>query len=112
MGVAGASATSWNDTGLTSATTYSYTVRAIDVNANFSPLSDPPATVTTWAPDTAAPTVPSDVQAAGASLTSIAITWTPSTDDRGLAGYRVYRDGLPVGNELPSTSTSFTDSHT
>ncbi len=109
-GLVGATTTAWNDTGRTPATSYAYTVRAIDEHANFSPLSDPPATATTWALDTTAPTVPGDVQAAGASLTSIGVTWTSSTDDRGVTGYRVHRDGTQVGGDLPASATSFTDS--
>ncbi|WP_392544399.1 DNRLRE domain-containing protein [Oryzobacter telluris] len=108
-GLVGASATSWNDTGRAPATTYSYTVRAIDENANFSLLSSPPATATTWALDTTAPSVPGGVQAAGASLTSIGVTWTSSTDDRGVTGYRLYRDGTQLGGDLPADATSFTD---
>ncbi|MFQ6171704.1 DNRLRE domain-containing protein [Oryzobacter sp. R7] len=108
-GLAGASATAWNDTNLASATTYTYTVRAIDENANSSPLSSPPAVATTWAPDTTAPSVPGAVQATGASLTSVGVSWSASTDDRGVTGYRVYRDGTAVGGDLPATATSYTD---
>ncbi|WP_377643200.1 DNRLRE domain-containing protein [Oryzobacter terrae] len=109
VGLAGASATAWNDTGLAPATAYAYTVRAIDENANFSALSDPPAVATTWAPDTTPPSVPGDVAAAGASLTSIAVSWSGSTDDRGVSGYRVHRDGAAVGGDLPATARSYTD---
>lgn len=109
VGLAGGSATGWNETGLSPGTTYAYTLRAIDENANHSPLSSPPATVTTWLPDTTAPTVPGDVAAAGSGLTSVTVTWSASTDDRGLAGYRVLRDGTGVA-DLPAGQTSFTDS--
>lgn len=109
VGLAGGSATAWNETGLAPGTTYAYTLRAIDENANHSELSSPPAVVTTWTPDTTAPTVPGDVTAAGSGLTSVTVAWSASTDDRGLAGYRVLRDGVGVA-DLPAGQTSFTDS--
>lgn len=97
----------WLDSGRTPDTTYSYQVRAVDLAANYSDLS-PATTATTWAVDTTAPTVPADVTATGASLTSIAVSWTGSTDARGVAGYRVYRDGGAVA-DLAATQTSWTD---
>lgn len=102
------STTTWLDSGLTAATSYSYTVRAIDLSANYSELSSPPATVTTWAVDTTAPTVPTGLAAAGASLTSVALSWDAATDDRGVAGYRVYRDGSPVA-DVTAPTTTWTD---
>lgn len=102
------STTTWQDSGLTANTSYAYTVRAIDLSANYSALSDPPATATTWDVDTAAPTVPGGLAAAGASLTSIALSWNASTDNRGVAAYRVYRDGSPVA-DVTAPTTSWTD---
>ncbi len=106
-GLVSASTDAWLDTGRTPDTTYTYRVRAVDLAANYSALS-PPATATTWAVDTTPPTVPTGVAATGASLTSIAVSWTASTDERGVAGYRVYRDGATVAN-LTATQTSWTD---
>jgi|WetSurMetagenome_2_1015567.scaffolds.fasta_scaffold50865_2 chitodextrinase len=56
--------------------------------------------------DTEAPSVPLDLVAAPASETSMDVTWSPSTDDVGVAGYRVYRDGAAVG---VSAATSYLD---
>ncbi|MEY4071027.1 MAG: hypothetical protein RL721_1641, partial [Candidatus Eisenbacteria bacterium] len=42
------------------------------------------------------------------SLGSIAISWSPSTDNVGVAGYRVYRDGVAYA-DLPATDTTYTD---
>ncbi|WP_299444635.1 DNRLRE domain-containing protein [uncultured Phycicoccus sp.] len=107
VGLVSGSTDAWLDSGRTPDTSYSYQVRAVDTAANYSALS-PPATARTWAVDVTPPTVPSAVSAAGASLTSIAVSWTASTDERGVAGYRVYRDGATVAN-LAATQTSWTD---
>lgn len=102
------STTTWQDSDLTPATSYSYTVRAIDLSANYSAPSSPAATATTWAVDTTAPSVPGGVAAAGASLTSIALSWSTSTDNRAVAAYRVHRDGSPVA-DVSAPTTSWTD---
>lgn len=60
--------------------------------------------------DTAAPTVPQNLEAVAASTSQIDLSWNASIDSggSGLAGYRIYRDGNPnpVGN---SANTSFSD---
>lgn len=56
--------------------------------------------------DTTAPSVPSSVQATAVSPTQVNLTWTPSTDDTGVTGYRISRDGVQVGT---STGASFTN---
>ena len=55
-------------------------------------------TVVVRPPDTVAPTVPNGLRVSGSSDTLIAIGWNGSTDDRRVAGYSVYRDGVKVGN--------------
>ncbi len=57
--------------------------------------------------DTQPPTVPTSVHAVGVSGSSIQVTWTASTDNVGVAGYRIFRDGVEVGT---SATTSYTDS--
>ena len=98
-------ATSYLDTGLQANTTYSYTVTAYDSDNNESAHSSPPATVTTPV-DTQAPSVPTNVWAVGQSSSSIKVTWTASTDNVAVTGYKIYRNG-----SLASTSatTSYTD---
>ena len=48
------------------------------------------------------PTAPADLTASAGAAQSIALQWSPSTDDVALAGYEVLRDGLSVA----FTSTS------
>ncbi|MFB7676522.1 cellulose binding domain-containing protein [Kitasatospora purpeofusca] len=61
--------------------------------------STPPA-------DRTAPTLPAGLAAAPADTGSVALTWQPSTDNVGVTGYDVLRDGTRVGSP---TGTSFTD---
>jgi chitodextrinase len=56
-------------------------------------------------PDTAAPSAPTGLAATTSSQTSITLVWSPSTDDVGVAGYGVYRNGALVGSTALSIST-------
>ena len=63
--------------------------------------------VTPPAPDTTAPSVPSDLVSTDTTSSTISLGWSASTDDVGVTGYDVYRDTAKVGT---ATGTSFTDS--
>jgi hypothetical protein len=56
--------------------------------------------------DAVAPSAPANLQATGANA-QVSLTWSAATDDVGVAGYRVYRNGIQVG--APATTT-YTDS--
>jgi chitodextrinase/uncharacterized protein YdeI (BOF family) len=99
-------ATSYLDTGLSAQTSYSYTVSAYDAAGNSSAQSSPPAAGTTMPPDTTPPSVPTNVQASALSSSSIQVTWTASTDNRGVEGYKVFRNGGQVGT---TAATSYSD---
>jgi chitodextrinase len=47
--------------------------------------------------DTNPPTAPGSLVATGASESSVSLGWSPSTDNVGVSGYRVYRDGANAG---------------
>jgi chitodextrinase len=55
--------------------------------------------------DTQPPSAPSGLNSPSKTATSIRLAWTGSTDNVGVAGYRVYRGGSSVGT---STTTAFT----
>ena len=57
--------------------------------------------------DGAAPSVPGSLSATATSAFSVALSWTASTDDVGIAGYDVYRDGTLVAS--PGNVTTYTD---
>jgi chitodextrinase len=96
----------YTDTSVAASTTYSYTVDAFDTSGNHSAQSAP-ASVTTPAPDTQPPTVPTGLASTGVTSTTVGLAWNASTDNVGVTGYTVYRNGSPVGT--PAT-TAFTDS--
>jgi chitinase len=78
-------------------TTYSFTVRARDVDGNLSPLSDPMVLTTDPADpnDVTPPTTPANL-AAGNAGGFVAVSWTASTDDlapQSLLRYDVYVNG-------------------
>jgi chitodextrinase len=57
--------------------------------------------------DTTAPSVPTELTGTAASQTAINLTWTASSDNVAVAGYRVYRNGMEIAT---STTTSYSDS--
>ncbi len=109
--------TSYTDIGLTASTAYSYTVKARDAAGNSS-ASSAALPVTTQAPDTSAPSAPTGLAASAVTSSSVTLSWTAATDNYGVAGYYVYRNGSQVGapsgpsftdtSLLPSTAYSYT----
>jgi parallel beta-helix repeat protein len=65
-------------------------------------------TNTTLPTDTTAPSVPTGVAAVALSAFEVSVTWDPSSDNLGVTGYAVYRDGVEVGS-VPGGQTSFAD---
>jgi len=90
--------TSANVTGLAAATTYSATVRARDAAGNWSAVSDALSVTTVGAPtDAVPPSPPAGLAASGVSAVSFSLSWTASTDNVGVTGYEVFRDGVSLG---------------
>jgi len=98
------SGTSYSDAGLVPNTTYSYTVSAYDAAGNNSAQTSP-VNATTFA-DTIAPSVPTGLAATPLSNTQMNLTWTTSTDNVGVTGYNVLRNGVQVATP---TSTLYSD---
>lgn len=70
-----------------------------------------PAPTATPAPtptpvDTIAPSAPTNLAVSQVTSSSITLTWNPSTDNVGVKGYYVYRNGVAIAS---TTSASFTD---
>lgn len=101
------SGTSYKDTAPLSSGSHSYVVRAVDAAGNVSPASSPAVVVVPAPPDTRAPTVPTRVSAAVQAPTRSRVTWGASSDNIGVTGYRVTRDGTRIATVA---DTSFVDS--
>jgi chitinase len=56
--------------------------------------------------DTTAPTAPANLAVSATTASSVALAWTASTDNVGVTGYQVFRNGTSVATV---TGTSFTD---
>jgi chitodextrinase len=85
-----APATSFSDTGLISAATYSYTVQACDAAGN---CSAPGATASATTADTVAPIAPSGVAAVAAGQSRINLAWNAAFDNVAVTAYSVFRGG-------------------
>ena len=98
-------ATSYSDTGLSDLTDYTYSVYAVDAAGNVSDAS-PPSTATT--PDGTPPSAPTGVVATAIGQNTVSIGWAASSDNVGVVGYVVQRNGtLAVGTT--TSALTFTD---
>lgn len=60
-------------------------------------------------PDTTAPSQPTNLNATAVSSTQITLTWTGSTDNIGVAGYKIYRDSVLIETLENTLATSYAD---
>ena len=106
--VATPATTSFADTGLSAATTYTYTVAARDAAGNISPNSTSVSvtTASVSVADTTPPTTPIGLTAAVAGSSGANLSWSASTDNVGVTGYIVRRNGVQVATPV---TTSFAD---
>ncbi|GAA0136775.1 lytic polysaccharide monooxygenase [Paenibacillus sp. YSY-4.3] len=94
--------------GLTANTSYTFTVKARDAAGNVSNASNP-VTVKTKevSVDNEAPSVPGNLHVMGTpTSSSVSLMWSPSTDNVGVAGYRIYN-----GSTLVATVSGTTTDH-
>jgi chitodextrinase len=83
--------TTFNNTGLTAATSYSYRVRATDAANNPGPFSNVASATTQAAPDTTPPSAPGTLTVTAVSTSRIDLSWGAATDNVGVTGYLVER---------------------
>ena len=92
-------------------TNYTVTVTAVDAAGNESNKAQSTTSTTTLAcdaapppaPDTAAPSVPQGMAWATVTQTAIGVRWDASSDNVGVTGYRLYRDGVLAGTTTATT---------
>ncbi|MCK9858529.1 lytic polysaccharide monooxygenase [Paenibacillus sp. ATY16] len=105
-----ATGTSYTVTGLTASTAYTFTVKAVDAAGNESAASNSLSITTTAPPaiDTSAPTAPGGLHIMGTpTSSSMMLMWSPSTDNVGVTGYKIYNGSTLVAT-TSGTATSYT----
>lgn len=107
--IATVTGTSTSDTNLAVGSTHNYVVKAVDGANNQSAASNG-VVITTPGPDIAPPSVPTGLTATGAGASVIDLSWTASTDNFGVTGYKVFRDGGATEIATVTSGTSFSDS--
>jgi chitodextrinase len=101
--------TSYTDSGLTPGTTYTYKVAAYDAAGNTSAQSSGASLATT--PDTSPPTVPAGLIVTSQTSTSVGLQWTASTDNVGVTGYKIYRNGSNAPLATVASGTTYQDNN-
>ncbi|GHE31826.1 hypothetical protein GCM10017673_38230 [Streptosporangium violaceochromogenes] len=90
--------------GLTAGQTYLIGVDAVDGNGNRSEKASVSVTVIA---DTAAPAVPGGLRITALGAGSFSLAWDASTDNIGVVGYGVYRNGAKVGDDQTTLTKAF-----
>ena len=93
-------ATSLVVSGLSASTTYGFYVTAFDAAGNTSFASNMVNVTTLTLADTSAPTAPT-ISVSGTTTSSTNLSWNISSDNVGVAGYKVYQNGI-----LKTTTTA------
>ena len=98
--------TSYTVTGLSCGTSYLFAVEARDAAGNRSAQATLNASTSACpVPDTQPPTAPGSPAKSGSTQTSVSLTWSASSDDTGVTGYTVYRDGASAGTPAGTSYT-------
>ena len=93
--VASPTARSYTLSALKCGTTYKVGVDAFDAARNRSGIASVLA-ATAPCVDATAPTAPASLHQSGWSQTGLAVEWSESSDNVGVAGYGIYRNGVPI----------------
>src|SRR5437016_8525830 len=93
---------SWNTT---TASNGSHTLTAVATDLLGGTWTSDPVAVTVFN-DTTPPSVPTGLTASAVSSSQINLSWTASSDNVGVSGYRVYRGGTQIATR---STTSFTN---
>jgi chitodextrinase len=102
--IATTAALTFTDAGAIPEASHAYAVDAFDADGNHSPASDP--AIVEVPPDTTPPEPPSGLAATAVASDHIDLAWSAATDDVGVEGYTVYRNGDVAGT---TTELSFSD---
>jgi fibronectin type 3 domain-containing protein len=107
--VASSSDTSYIDSSVVQSTSYSYTVKASDADANLSAASQPVVVRTSATPGAVIPLPPTFLHKADlVTFKNVSLTWTASaTADSAQVTYNVYRDAVLIASGI--TVNSYND---
>jgi chitodextrinase len=97
----------YSDAPLPNGVTDTYVVRAYDNARNVSSASNQVSATPVASSDTTAPSAPTGLTAAGGDG-SAGLSWTAASDNVGVTGYMVFRDGAQVGS-VDGSTTAYTD---
>lgn len=98
--------TSFTDSGLTPATSYSYYVVAQDEAGNSSGPGNTISVTTTS--DEEAPSDITDLSASNTTATTTLLSWSPATDNEGVSNYQILQGNVIIGNVQATTSFTVT----
>src|SRR5215510_13482935 len=95
--------TSFTATGLAPSSTHTYTARAVGAAMNVSNASNSVMVTTDPSVDNMPPSPPTNLIVTATTSTTVSLSWTASTDNIGVTGYRIFN-----GTTLAGTSTTTT----
>ncbi|MCX7771227.1 MAG: hypothetical protein N2202_09155 [Proteobacteria bacterium] len=108
-----ATANGWS---ATAPTTYTFSTAgtktlyawAKDAAGNVSTSKSATVTITLNTADTTSPTAPTNLTANSVTTSSVSLSWSASTDNVGVAGYKIFKNYVEIGT---TTLTNYTDSN-
>lgn len=95
-------ATSVSITGLSPASTYTFSVKAKDAAGNISPASNSVTVTTPAGSDTTPPTAPG-LSASGTPANSTNLSWSGATDNVAVVGYDIYQNSIFLASTAGTT---------
>lgn len=93
---------------VTATTGQTYAIAAVSTTANDYNAANNSASNVATVPDTAPPSTPANLAVSSTNVTTANLTWTASTDNVGVTGYKIYRNGTLV-TTTSGTGTTYTD---
>ncbi len=99
--IASVSTNLFADSGLQSGTIYYYKLKSVSNTTGTSGFSLTANAIT--APDTQAPTIPSGVAILSSNYTNVGVSWTGSSDNVAVTGYRIYGNSILLGTSATTT---------
>jgi chitodextrinase len=100
--------TTFSDTTAAPSSTYDYVVKAKDAAGNVSAASNTATATTPAGADVTPPSAPTNLTASAFSSTQVDLSWMASTDNVGVTGYDILRNGAPLAS-VGATPTTYSD---